>query len=537
MSEKNSNEEKVLTKEEKALQKREAKIAKKEAKAEKKRNRKPMTGREIGIMIIIIIICIALGGTGLFTLVYTSISQNQNKNLFGSYNGEEINLESGGTLAQQYSQIAQQNSDALSSGDTSATLSVWSQAYQNSVAITAMNQMAEEAGITTPQYLIDKAILETGYYNDSDGNFDQEIYDSTDNATKISIETSVKNSLPIEIISNDISTIIAPTAEKDFVVEMANRTRSFEYAIIDFNQIPDEVAADFGQSNPALYKTIDLSVLTVADESNCTDIYNSLTDGTLQWSDAVTNNSLDSFKNSDGAIGVLAAWNISQNLKEESDLDIIFSTEAGSFTSPIAGVNGGWSIYKVNATPTEPDFTTSQTLVQVKAYMSNNDPEVLQKYVGDQAEKIAQELSSDFDAAVEKYGLTTINVEKTSNNFGQSSYMGGLTYTDTVGLLSTAASNEEITKTMYTEDLGFISNAIAVDNSYIVYKITDVEEDPTQGSMVSMFYDYYLTQQDAQDFYSAIYNSSKHDNKFFEAFMKIILPQLQSTEDVTTVTE
>ena len=535
MSEKNSNEEKVLTKEEKALQKREAKIAKKEAKAEKKRNRKPMTGREIGIMIIIIIICIALGGTGLFTLVYTSVSQNQNKNLFGSYNGEEITLETGGTLAQQYSQLSQENSDALSSGDTSATLSVWSQAYQNSVAITAMNQMAEEAGIKTPQYLIDKAILATGYYNDADGNFDQSLYDSTDNSTKISIESSIEDNLPIEIISTDIATIIAPTAEKDFVVDMANKTRSFEYAIIDFNQIPDEIAKDFGEENPALYKTVDLSVLTVIDESTCNDIFNSLTEGTLEWSDAVTNNSLDSFKDSDGAIGVLAAWNIAQNLKEQSDLDIIFSTEAGSFTSPIAGVNGGWSIYKVNSDPTEPDFTTSQSLIQVKAYMSNNNPEILKEYVEDQAEEIAQELSIDFDGTVEKYGLTTIDVQKTSNNFGQSSYMGGLTYTDSVGLLSTAATDEEVTKAMYTEDLGYISDAIAVDTSYIVYKITDIEEDPSQGSMVSMFYDYYLQQQDAQDFYSAIYNSSKHDNQFFEAFMKIILPQLQSTD--STISE
>ncbi|MDD4083529.1 MAG: SurA N-terminal domain-containing protein [Sphaerochaetaceae bacterium] len=536
MSEKNSNEEKVLTKEEKALQKRAARIAKKEAKAEKKRNRKPMSGREIGIMIIIIIICIALGGTGLFTLVYTSISQNQNKNLFGTYNGEEINLESGSTLAQQYSNLSQQNSDALSSGDTSATLSVWSQAYQNAVAITAMNQMANEAGLETPQYLVDKEILKTGYYNDKDGKFDQSIYDGTDNSTKKSIETSVKSNLPIEIITNDIETITAPEAEKDFVVEMANKTRSFEYAIIDFNQIPDDVAAEFGATNPALYKTIDLSVLTVANENDCKDIYTSLMDGTLQWSDAVTNNSLDSFKDSDGKIGVLAAWNISQNLKEESDLDVLFTTDADSYTQPIAGVNGGWSIYKINATPIEPDFSTSETLIQVKAYMSNNNPDVLKQYVGDQAEEIAQELSVDFDATVEKYGLTTINVEKTSNNYGNSSYMGGLSYTDKVGLLSTAATDKEVTKAMYTEDIGFISNAIAVDSSYIVYKITDIEEDPSQGSMVSMFYDYYLQQQDAQDFYSAIYNSSKHDNKFFEAFMKIILPQLQSTED-TTITE
>jgi len=535
MSEKNSNEEKVLTKEEKALQKRDAKIAKKEAKAEKKRNRKPMSGREIGIMIIIIIICIALGGTGLFTLVYTSISQKQNQNLFGIYNGEEINLETNSTLAQQYSQLSQQNSDALSSGDTSATLSVWSQAYQNTIAITAMTQMANEAGVKTPQYLIDKEILNTGYYNDSDGKFDQSIYDDTDNVTKASIETSVKNNLPIELITNDIETIIAPTAEKDFVVDMANRTRSFEYAIIDFNQIPNDIAAEFGKINSALYKTVDLSVLTVAEESTCKDIYDNLKSGSLQWSDAVTNNSLDSFKDSDGKIGVLAAWNISQNLKEESDLDIIFSTDKDSFTSPIAGVNGGWSLYKINASPTEPDFSTNETLVQVKAYMSKNNPDVLKKYVDDQAEEIAQELSADFDTTVEKYGLTTINVEKTSNNYGKSSYMGGLTYTDTVGLLSSAATDEEITKSMYTEDKGFISNAIAVDTSYIVYKITDIEEDPSQGSMVSMFYDYYLQQQDAQDFYSAIYNSSKHDNKFFEAFMKIILPQLQ-TSDETGIT-
>lgn len=510
------------------------KAQKKDDKSDKTGKKKePISASKIFAMIIIALITIALIGTSVIYVILPQMNKS-NKLSFGSYNGEEILYEQNSTLYNQYSSLAQQYPDSASSSDLSTQYQLWNQAYQNSVILTAVALIAKESDVRAPQELVDKAILESGYYNDDDGKFSETKYNETTNDVKTSLNLSYKSQVPFAIISGDEATVATPTAEKDFVASLASATRTFEYIAIDYNAIPDSVAAEYLAADPAKFNSITISDITATSEDNINKAYEALQSGTA-WNDVVSQYSEDSYASSNGSIGELYYYTLEAACTAEQ-LDTLFSTEVGAYTAPMAS-SGAYRIFRVDAAPVTADISSATTKANVKYYIVENETEIASPYIEEMSAKVYEQAQTDFDEAALSNSLQTVTVNATPGNIGGSSYMGSFSYTDSYGLLSTAAADEAVMKTLYTEAVGYITEPIKSGNNYIVVKITGDTQDLSQGQTVNLFYSYYGTQMAQNDFYSNILNSDKHTNNFFTQFLNIFGGSLATTGTASTTTE
>ena len=143
----------------------------KEKKEKEKKEKKH--GRSIGWIIGVVVLILISVTFVLPTTVFST--NNGQKIVFGSYNGEEIAFIPSydnyfynqlSALAQSYG-LTQQNA-----------MQVYSQAFYSTVLKTALSQMAETAGITATDRTVSDALISSGAFNDENGRFDRSLYDN-----------------------------------------------------------------------------------------------------------------------------------------------------------------------------------------------------------------------------------------------------------------------------------------------------------------------------------------------------------------------
>lgn len=485
-----------------------------------KANREPVSASKIFATVIIVIIVVALLGTSIFYVILPRI-EKKNQIVFGSYDGEDIVLEQNSIIYEQYTQLANSNTDLANSADLSSQYQLWNQAYSNAVIITAATQMANRSGVKVPQELIDQAIIKSGYFADEEGNtFSADVYNNAGNDVRTSVSNYYKRMLPFDIVYNDQATTFTPQGELDFVGAQAARTRTFSYITVDYRSIPDTAAEAYLNADPAKFKSIDISILTTSTEDNAKLAYQALSDGTA-WADVVAQYSEDSYAENGGAVGVVYYYGMSSILSDEQ-VQALYATAEGSFTE-VMDTSAGYRIFKVDGAAQDADITDENTRMNIKYYMASYEADAVSAIIGDAAVNVANIAQTDFDKAAADYNLTVSTVGATPANIGGSQYMSSFSYTDSDGVLANYI-NEDLMKTLYTEEVGFVTNAIQnSDGSYMVIKITGEDEDASAAQTVALFYAYYGGQNLVSDFFYSVLYSDKHENNFLSTFLSLYM--------------
>lgn len=485
----------------------------------KKEKRNPINASKIFATIIVAFIAIALIGTSIWVIIPAIQNRKAaNDSSFGSYNGENITLEQNSILYQQYTSLAQQNPEAASSGDINTQYSLWASAYTNAVVLTAVQQMAEESNVRAPQQLIDDAILDSGYYNDENGEFSQAIYNETTNDVKASLQAAYKRQVPLTTIINDISSVATSKAEQQFIGELATKTRSFEYIPVTYEAIPNEVAVSYLEADPSLFVNAGLSTITTTTEESINKAYEDLKAG-KEWDDVVAQYSEDSYAEQKGDIGTAYGFSLKTSGYTDEQVAQIFSHNEGDVTEPIS-LGTVFRIFKLNTAVNQPNSEDEATINAVKFYMADNETETVAQYIEDKANEIAQLAKEDFDEAAIAYN--TVSVAATPGNIGSSMFMGSFSNTDsTYGMLLTAASDPEVMKTLYTAEEGYISDPIKANNYYIIVKVVSTQPDLGQSQIVDLIYGYYSSQILQNDFANDILLSDAHKDNFGTQFVNL----------------
>lgn len=166
--------------------------------------------------------------------------------------------------------------------------------------------------------------------------------------------------------------------------------------------------------------------------------------------------------------------------------------------------------------------TIEPTLSEIKAYIFKNNPELVTPYIDEAVASLAVLASTDFDSATEEYGY--VSVESASNNVGKSSFLMGLEYADAEGYLNRAASSDEaLTRTLFTEAEGYVTDPISVDGAYIIVRVGEDTVDESLSYYASSLYESYAGQNAVVDYASAVLSSDKLEDHFTEKFISIFL--------------
>ena len=481
-----------------------------------KKDSEPWTAKRIITTIIIAILALLMIGGLYYIIIMVSQSKSEDSNAWGYYNGKAIKIETNNVF---YNTLMNDSNfqTAYSSGDYSTLMQSYYSAYQQQVLFTAISEDAEKAKIATPQELVNDLIISAGIYNDEDGNFSEETYKNTNEASRILVNSYYTSLYPYQVVLSDYSSAIVTDAERNFVAKLASQSRSFEYFVIDYNAYPDDLAAEYGKANADLFKSVSISILSNSDEEKIKLAYEDLKAG-LAWADEVSLYSTDSYASEGSVAGEIKLYALAATLADSADLDKIVALEMGSYSEPIQ-TTSGWAIYKVDSKIVPADFTDETTLTDIKSYINSNEEETITSYIEAQLSTIEELAKTDFEAAADSCNAEVQTVSSVSDNIGDSQYLIGMEYYDTNGYLSTAAEDESISRELFTAEEGYVTGAISSDSKYIIAKVTEINDnDSSMSSLISAYYNYYASSQVATDKFYAILLSDKFTDNFYVQF-------------------
>lgn len=437
---------------------------------------------------------------------------------FGKYKGEAIKFENGNYFYEQYQNYGQQYRGS-SSNPEQAAYAIWSNAYYSTVYYTALSQMARKAGIIAADSVVNRTIINSGYY-DKDGKFDVATYNAASSDQKKSIETSVRRNLPAQTVMGDLTSILSSSGEQDFIASMADDSRSFEYVDFDLTAYPDDQAAAYATQNAQKFETLGISLMTAADQDAAQALADRVVGGE-EFATVASSSSTDGFASQGGKVGDnVYFFQIQNTFKNAAEADQALAARASQMLGPFEG-NNGWFILRVDSAAVPADFTNAQTLNAVKAYMSVYEAQMMDDYLKDQATQFAGTATEKgFDAAATDAGLSTVQVGATPMNIGNSTYLGSFQSTDPKQLLSYADS--ETVKSLYAADEDAVTGPVQAGSSYLVVK-SGAKGEAGMGQYVKQFYNYLASntmQGDVQ--YSVMHNDGFEDN-FLTVFFKEII--------------
>lgn len=495
---------------------------KKSQKSGEKKKKTKITAKQVGwVFGIVVLILISLGfvlpATGFTTLNDTSV-------VFGKYDGKKIELKNGNFFYYQLNNIAnyyaEQNGGSIPSN---AYFQIYYTAFQNAVVYEALNNMADKAGVKASKEAVADGIVSSGYWNNSDGEFDTERYNAASKSDKEYINSYVSMALPFQSVESDIANAKLSTAETEFIENINSNTASFEYIIIGSDAYGDEEAIQYANNNPAPFVQIGLSILSYSTEDEANDILAKLNAGTMTFAEAA-DTSIDGYAEKDGVIGLVFKHALDSTLSATTDAsDVVFSTPVGSLVGPYQ-TGAGYSIFRVDSAPSFPETLDEEVLSHVKEYIAENDSQIMTTYLAAIAQDVYQNASSDFDAAADKYDLTISSVSNVAENPGDSQFIASFNYSDYSGLLSNAISSDE---TLEAKLFGLSENSvlepILSGSSYIVVRRVESTSSNYMASYISAMYSQYASQLSLSDMQNSILTSDKLTNDFYTVFLDKVM--------------
>ena len=442
--------------------------------------------------------------------------------VFGKYGKEDIKYAYGNYF---YDQVQNFGGQYKNTGDnaTQTLYQIWKSAYDSTVLFTAVNQLADKAGIIAADEVVNRSIIASGAYN-KDGKFDVELYQKATAESKASVEKSIRRSVPYQIVIDDIGSALSSSSEADYVAKMASEGRTFNYVDINASLYPDEQASAYALQNKQLFYSMDLSIISVETEDEAKTLSTAIANGEKTFEEVALSSSKDNYSANEGKVGTVYYFGLVSNFKNAEDATKLLTAKSGDLVGPLEGP-GAWSIYRLDSTPLEADYASPALLSTVKAYLASSDDPVVDEYMLALANEFALDAKDDFAATAEKAELDLVNVGGTPYNIAQSTYMNNFSYTDPQGKLASAVTTKEIGQKLYTAELGTVLEPIKSNASYLVVQAGEEVADEGMGSYIQMFYNYLSGSQNQQDFSQGLYTSDQFQDNFLGTFFSTILGQ------------
>ena len=488
---------------------------------ETRQKKEPMSIKKIITIIVIVVLALLMVGGVYYVIVMVAQSKAEKANAWGYYDGEAISIENNNVF---YNTLVNDSNlqTAYLNGDYQSLYDSYYGAYQAQVVFTALSKEAKQAKIVAPQTLVNELILRAGVYNGSDGTFSQEVYNSATETEKAQVNTYYTNYYPYNLILSDLQSTIVSAQEAEFVKTVAESSRSFEYFVIDYNVYPDDLTVAYAEEHEGLFDKMDLSIISASTIEKLTEALDALNAGT-DWADVVSAYSEDGYASNGGSAGTVMVYSLLSNLADEADLEKVTSLEQGTYSEPIASPYG-YTIYKADKALEKADYSDEEVIAAIKHYIVENDGDLVSPYVDTAVGLAAGQAQTDFEGAAKAANATIVTVTDAENNIGGSQYLGGLSYTDSLGYLASVAEDEAVSKELFTAEVGYVTGAIEVTAaehaSYVVARVTEIKDDNTTNSAATeLLYQYYAPLQPAYDRFYNVLLSDKHTDNFYSQFL------------------
>jgi parvulin-like peptidyl-prolyl isomerase len=460
-----------------------------------------------------------------FSPVVSAFVPKTDSLVFGTYDGEPIEYAYGNYFYQQQQNIASNwDQEATDENYQYQIYQIWKQAFDNTVVHTAVMQQANRSGIIVTDEAVDRYLLERGPYIGENGKFSSELYNNTSAQQRSEIRDQSKETLLYSTVVNDMFTSFTSDLELEFISSMASETSKFDYVTFPSSLYPEERVISYAQANLMLFTEADLSIITLGNEDEQADsIQERISNGEISFEDAAREYSIGAEAETGGAIGPIPFVDVASILGEEDAAHAVFSLAVNE-VSEVYESQYGKLIFKLNESPTPPDFTDADVIADVRSYMENNDSDLIINYVTALAEEFrTTAANSGFSTAAQQSELEIKQTEPTPLNYGNSSFMNAFAYTDPARVLSQAATDEQALDELYSLAENDISQPLVIDQQVLVARCVSTDENPEGADQVQMLYPYIVQQVRQEEYTDVIFNSDKLESNFMQVFLSNIL--------------
>lgn len=445
-------------------------------------------------ILILSVICFVVFGVG--TELIRAITGESNGTSFGKYNGKDIVLAPGTDFAnavQNYTNYYQYQGQEL---DQSAYFYIYSYAFNSAVQSAAYKDEVKKTGYKPSGKEISRTMLP--HLLNAEGKFDPKLYNKISNSDKEAMKSEISNQIIWNRFNSDmfgvseklgnyaLYGIKTSDSEKDFLSSLSNEKRALKTAAFSKADYPEEEIRKFGTENASLFDSYSLSVITVKDESQAKKLFTQLTNNEIVFKDAVTEYSEKYYSDGDGVVKQNYAYQIKENLENESDFAKIDGL-AKDAVSEVIKTNKGYSIFQGTGAKKTANFDDNAILDVVKNYITTNKQDLIESYFIEKAKNLIAEDKSRNDHGSyifdEKNGLTVGSIPAFSLNYGNLSIAG--TFDESNAKAFTGAStNEDFLKKVFSMKKDEISEPMVMGNYITVFQVTDIQNEAASEEQI-----------------------------------------------------
>jgi hypothetical protein len=453
---------------------------------------------------------------------------------FGYYNKVPIAYVPGNYLATVQANYARyiQGSINESNYQTMSQM-LWRQAFEDTVIHVAILQAMDQAGYIAPEVLVDREVAQLPQFQEN-GRFSTARYRSLSATDRIALWKEVRESLTKNRYLEDLFSLRLPSAEAGFVRAMTARTRSFGMASFSLDSYPDGEIVAYTRAEPDLFRTIHLSRITIASgEREARQVLESVQNGTQTFEEAARTQSQDSYAERGGDMGIQMAYELVSEVPDSAERASVIATAAGEY-SPLVKVPSGWAFFRADQEPRAVDTEDPASIAKIRSYMRNFERGRMEDWLFARARLLIDAVAEDgFDAAVEASGALRHDFGPLPLNYG------GVVITDSsqgrnlfpalsaeqISELVPAESNENFWRAAFFTPLETPSEPLVVgDTVLVLYPREEIIRDEADSEGIATFYATWVSSGAEKSLRSYFMNNDKLEDKFFETYVRYLLP-------------
>lgn len=402
---------------------------------------------------------------------------------FGSYDGKNIRYEQGSDFANYVARYADYFKNQNIEINDSNYYYIFNYAFNSTVTNMAQKDFVAKSGYAVPKTAINRMLRP--YFQDENGKYSEKLYRLADPTQVAAMMQSIKDDLYTRRYSEDcygststfgkskLYGLKSSTKEIDFMHNLSGTKKSFDMAVFNMDDFPEDEKRKFGNEHSELFVLYNLKVITCNDKTAATTLIGRIKNNEVTFDDAVANDSNKTYSSDDGKLNNSYYYNIKQILKNESDIDKITNLEVDSMTEPLE-TTVGYSIFKCTEPKKPLDTANADELKVVYRYIVGNEYSVIEDYFKKQAESfIAAAKDGDFIENCEKFSASAQEIKPFALNYGNISITDKLD-TNITGLRN-AEHNEDFLRTAFSLKDGEVSKAITNGTYILVLKLKDTQ--------------------------------------------------------------
>lgn len=507
----------------------------------------------IGSVVILLIAAIV------FVLLPAMLGRNERDKLppFGTYDDKSVRYEQESDFMNYlsvYSDIIKQQGREIGQNDY---YGIFRSAFSKAICKLAYIDEVERSGYVVPQEAINRKLIPQFSEN---GVYSSKLYKKTPASKIAQMQNEARKSLEMKRYTDDLfgsSSVVNDTfgvvnyytegffdqesvgkdalyglkvssKETETLQAIGKDKRAFSMASFDTAGYPDSEKVEYGKANAQKFVKYNMSVITCDDKSKAQSVAKRISNGEVNFDDAVGEYSVKVYGNDKGSLsGDSYQYQIEKIIKSADDLAAVIALAKDEISKPVE-TNRGWSVFRCDGEPAEPDFALDATVRDVYNYLTSYESGRIEDYFVERAKEFAARAAeSSFEKACGEFSVEDTQVAAFPLNFAGESVAAQID--SAVPFLAGAASNEAFMRAAFSLALGEISQPVVHSTGWsgstrsmktvIVMQYTGDETDefPPEASALKDETSGY----DKVALNNAVMNSPKMEDNFDSVFWKL----------------